>query len=124
MSLTPLLKLVPLYEEKRGNLRYLGVEAPVSFSNLKNYLVIHIKLDMPSEEMNMLNKRLRGVFGPDTIVFTTSYDLKFCGLDSMTPEEAGELRPEQAIIKNDSIKDKEYMGAIYNDGTDKSPINQ
>jgi hypothetical protein len=108
---SPLIKLAPLYQEDRGNLRFLGVEAPVNFLNLKNFLVIHIKTDMPTDEMNMLNKRLRSVFGQETIVFTTACDIKFCCLEQVTPEEAEKLSHmgDPAIVANKVMQGKELL---------------
>jgi hypothetical protein len=110
--MTNLMKLVPLYREERGNLKFLGIEAPVSFTSPGKALVIHVRADMPSDQMNSLNKKLRTVFGSDTIVFTTAVDIDFCCLEPVPPEDVKKLLElgDPAIVENEAIKDKEFMG--------------
>jgi hypothetical protein len=114
--MTPnLMKLVPLYREDRGNLKFLGIEAPITYTSPSKMLVIHVKADMAPDQMNMLNKKLRSVFGPDTVVFTTQCEIEFCCLDQVTPEEAKKLveQGEPAIVENTVIKDKEFIGDCH-----------
>ena len=114
--MTPnLMKLVPLYREDRGNLKFLGVEAPVTYTSPKDLLIIHVKTDMPTDQMNLLNKKLRSVFGQDAIVFTTQCDIKFFCLDKVSPEEAKALAEngDPAIVENKAIKGKEFIGDCH-----------
>lgn len=116
---TQMLKLVPIYKESRGNLRYLGFYAPVSFTDLGGYLIVHLKQDAVKGDVDAINKSLRNYFGPLTLVFTTEVDIGFFVLEPMTKDEQVEWGKIGAPIVFDGREGQEFNLNLENQKNQK-----
>ena len=82
-----LYRVQPWYSEDRGNLRAYGISAPVKLIDVDDILVIHIKSNLSTQDMEQLNTKLRYIFGPFTLVFAFDSDIDFLTVHKMSPEE-------------------------------------
>lgn len=99
--------LSPVVLDNRGNLRALGVSAVVGMVNVKNLFVIHIKTSMEERELIAVNRKLRELFGPDTLVFTSPDEINFLNIREMSDEETSkwEKKSGRLIIKDEVIEE-------------------
>jgi hypothetical protein len=81
----------PYYVEERGNLKFLGIEAPLKCVNVEGTLIVHIKDELPVTDLAELNLKFRQVFGPDTLVFAWKNDILFYNIRKLQPKEVKEL---------------------------------
>ena len=81
----------PYYVEDRGNLKFLGIEAPLNCVNVEGTLIVHIKDDLSVTDLAELNLKFRQVFGQDTLVFAWKNDILFYNIRKMKPKEVKEL---------------------------------
>jgi len=80
-------KIVPCFVEKRGNLRVVGVEEPVEYKVVKDLLIVHVKENMGSQNMDQLNGQLRMIFGEPLLLFAFKNDVSFFVAKPMTEKE-------------------------------------
>ncbi len=83
-----LYRVQPWYCEDRGNLKAYGISAPVKLIDVDDILVIHIKSNLSTQDMEQLNTKLRYIFGPFTLVFAFDSEIDFLTISKMSPEEA------------------------------------
>jgi hypothetical protein len=82
-----LYKIVPYYEENRGNLKMIGLEYPVLYKEIGNKLVVHIKEDLSQEAMSVIAFQLKTIFGEGTILFAFKNEVSFFVAEPMSDEE-------------------------------------
>jgi len=87
-----LYKIIPYYEEKRGNLKMVGLEYPVEYKQIGNILIVHVKEDLAPEAMAVLSLQLKSVFGDGVILFAFKNDVSFFVAEPMTEKEVKEFR--------------------------------
>jgi len=87
-----LYKIVPYYEEKRGNLRMVGLEYPVEYKQIDNILLVHVKENLVPEAIALLSFQLKSVFGEGTLLLAFKNDVSFFVAEPMSDEEVKEFR--------------------------------
>lgn len=80
-------KVIPYTREPRGNLKCLGIQAPLCISDVGGITIIHIKEDLPYQNIIELNVHLRSIFGPATLVLGLDKDIAFYRIEKCSGEE-------------------------------------
>jgi len=80
-------KVIPYAKEARGNLKCLGVQAPLCINDLGSITVIHIKENLPYQHIIELNVNLRNIFGPATLVLALDKDIEFYRIEKCSNKE-------------------------------------
>jgi len=80
-------KIIPYIKEDRGNLKCMGIQAPLCINDVGGITIIHIKENLPYQNIIELNVNLRSIFGPATLVLGLDKDIAFYRIEKCTKEE-------------------------------------
>jgi len=80
-------KIIPYVKEDRGNLRCLGIQAPLCVTDVGGVTIIHIRENLPFQNIVELNINLRNIFGPATLVLGLDKDIAFYRIEKCSREE-------------------------------------
>jgi hypothetical protein len=80
-------KVIPYEREARGNLKCLGIQAPLCINDVGGITVIHIRENLPFQNIVELNINLRSIFGPATLVLGLDKDISFYKIERCSGEE-------------------------------------
>ncbi len=80
-------KVIPYTKEGRGNLKCLGIQAPLNIHDVGGITIIHIRENLPYQNIIELNVNLRSIFGPATLVLGLDKDIAFYKIEKCSKEE-------------------------------------
>ncbi len=80
-------KVIPYEREARGNLKCLGVKAPLCINDVSGITIIHIRENLPYQNIIELNVNLRTIFGPATLVLALDKQIDFYRIEKCSSEE-------------------------------------
>lgn len=80
-------KVIPYIKEDRGNLKSLGIQAPFCLTDVGNITIIHIRENLPYQNVVELNVNLRNIFGPATLVLGLDKDISFYRIEKCSSKE-------------------------------------
>ena len=80
-------KIIPYIKEGRGNLKCLGIQAPLNIHDVGGITIIHIRENLPFQNIIELNANLRSIFGPATLVLGLDKDIAFYKIEKCSNEE-------------------------------------
>lgn len=87
-------KVIPYTREARGNLKCLGIQAPLCISDVGGITIIHIRENLPYQNIVEINLNLRNIFGPATLVLGLDKDIAFYRIEKCS---AGEMKDYQTF---------------------------
>jgi hypothetical protein len=100
-------KVIPYIKEDRGNLKCLGIQAPFCLTDVGGITIIHIRENLPFQNIVELNVNLRNIFGPATLVLGLDKDIEFYRIEKCSREEMRDLQvfgnPVFMEVKNGCI---------------------
>ncbi|OGM09157.1 hypothetical protein A2Z67_04420 [Candidatus Woesebacteria bacterium RBG_13_36_22] len=85
-------KIIPYIREARGNLKCLGIQAPLCISDVNGLTIVHIRENLPYQNIIELNLNLRSIFGPATLVLALDKDIDFYKIKKCTSEEMSDYQ--------------------------------
>lgn len=87
-------KVIPYIREARGNLKCMGIQAPLCISDVGGITIIHIRENLPYQNIIELNVNLRNIFGPATLVLGLDKDIAFYKIEKCSD---GEMKDYQTF---------------------------
>lgn len=85
-------KVIPFLKEDRGNLKCLGIQAPFCLMDVGGITIIHIRENLPYQNIIELNVNLRNIFGPATLVLALDKDIAFYKIEKCSQNEVKDYR--------------------------------
>jgi hypothetical protein len=104
-------KVIPYWREPRGNLKCMGIQAPLCINDVSGITIIHIKENLPYQNIIELNVNLRNIFGPATLVLALDRNIEFYRIEKCTNDEVKNFQ----ILGNPIITDFKETDNGYSD---------
>lgn len=97
--------VTPYIVEERGNLKSLGIQAPMKITNINDIMVVHIKDNLPLNDTADLTEKMRQYFGNSTLVFCFNKDINFYNIRKCDDKEVEYLKKHGFPIFIEEVDD-------------------